>query len=93
MSGIYDTKYGHAVVITPSDSVLQAYEGIYIGSAGNLTVIMESGALSLHRPADWHPAPDSGEASHGDGHNDRYAGWIEIAHGRPRPRRPDHSTC
>lgn len=47
MSGIYDTKYGHAIVVTPSDTVLQAYEGIYVGSAGNLTVIMESGQSVL----------------------------------------------
>jgi len=47
MSGIYDTKYGHAIAVTPSDTVLQAYEGIYIGGAGNLTVIMESGQSAL----------------------------------------------
>lgn len=47
MSGIYDTKYGHAIAITTSDTVLQAYEGIYVGGAGNLTVIMESGQSVL----------------------------------------------
>lgn len=40
---IFNTRFGGAKAITPSDTVLQAYSGIYIGGAGNLAVVMESG--------------------------------------------------
>ena len=43
MSGIFDTRYGTAKLVTTSDTVLQSYTGIYCGGAGNLRVIMESG--------------------------------------------------
>jgi len=35
--------YGGGTAITPSDSVDQQYSGIYVGGAGNVSVIMESG--------------------------------------------------
>jgi len=40
---IFNTRFGGAKTITTNDTVLQAYSGIYIGGAGNLRVIMESG--------------------------------------------------
>ena len=40
---ITQTKHGGAKAITPSDTVLQAYTGIYVGGAGNVAVTMESG--------------------------------------------------
>jgi len=35
--------YGGGTAITPSDTVDQQYAGIYVGGAGNVSVIMESG--------------------------------------------------
>jgi hypothetical protein len=43
MSGIFDTRYGTAKAVTPSDTVDQQYTGLYISAAGNVTVTMESG--------------------------------------------------
>lgn len=35
--------FGGAKAITPSDTVLQQWSGIYVGGAGNVAVTMESG--------------------------------------------------
>lgn len=43
MEAAAQTTYGTAKAITTSDSVLQRYSAIYVGGAGNLTVIAESG--------------------------------------------------
>ena len=43
MSSVVHAVYGGGKAITPSDTVLQQYNAIYVGGAGNLTVIAESG--------------------------------------------------
>lgn len=40
-------EYGSAVAITPSDTAQQTYRAIYVGGAGNVTVIPEGGGSAL----------------------------------------------
>lgn len=43
MTASEQTTYGGATTITKSDTVDQQYSAIYVGGAGNVAVIMESG--------------------------------------------------
>lgn len=43
----YATSYGGAVTITPSDTVEQTYRAIYVGGAGNVAVVPESGSAAV----------------------------------------------
>lgn len=44
MSQRYENTYGGGAAITPSDTIQQNYSGIYVGGAGNVAVVLESGA-------------------------------------------------
>lgn len=47
MSGIVDTSYGSAAAITPSDTANLGGKAIYVGGAGNVTVVTEAGSVVL----------------------------------------------
>lgn len=47
MSGFVETTYGSAAAITPSDSTNLGGKAIYVGGAGNVTVLTESDATVL----------------------------------------------
>lgn len=44
MTASEQTTYGGGTAITTSDTVDQQYSAIYIGAAGNLSVVMEDGS-------------------------------------------------
>lgn len=44
MSTLVHATYGGGAAITTSDTVDQAYSGIYVGGAGNVSVVMEDGS-------------------------------------------------
>jgi hypothetical protein len=46
MSGLYVSNFGSAVAITPSDTLEQFFKSIYVGGAGNVTVITEAGSTT-----------------------------------------------
>lgn len=43
----YMTNFGDAKVITPSDTVFDGFTSLYVGGAGNLTIVLESGNTVL----------------------------------------------
>jgi hypothetical protein len=47
MSGFVETSYGSAAAVTPSDTTQLAGKALYIGGAGNVTLVTESGAVVL----------------------------------------------
>jgi hypothetical protein len=44
MDASSQAKHGGAAAITPSDTVDQFWTGIYVGGAGNVSVVMEDGS-------------------------------------------------
>ena len=47
MSALVHTTYGGAKAITPSDTADNTFSAIYVGGAGSVTVVMESGDTVL----------------------------------------------
>lgn len=47
MSGVVETSYGSAAAITPSDTSDLGGKAIYVGGAGNVTVVPESGGTAV----------------------------------------------
>lgn len=44
MSSAFMTNYGDGAAVTPSDTTQTPFRAIYVGGAGNLSVVAESGA-------------------------------------------------
>ena len=47
MANVVDITYGGAAAITPSDTVNLGGRAIYVGGAGNVTVVTEGGNTTL----------------------------------------------
>lgn len=43
--GPYFNTFGGGVAISPSDTVDQSFKALYIGGAGNVAIVTESGAV------------------------------------------------
>lgn len=47
MSAPFMSEYGGGVTIVPSDTANQSFRALYVGGAGNVTLVSESGAVLL----------------------------------------------